>query len=164
MKLVLNFPSTQLPQRWSRWPPSWLSKPSVRTSERKSSHSLTRLVSNVLPEFLVGPEAAVLAATGGLQTVGIAVVVGAPCEVKTTRGRRQFSPTSGTSSFDRMLSSTASIVELFLIPLAVLIIYHDVRYRRIPNPIVLATLISGLAINFVQGGFSGGLDSITGSG
>src|ERR1043166_9042634 len=40
-----------------------------------------------------------------------------------------------------MLSSTAIIVELFLIPLAVLIIYHDVRYRRIPNPIVLATLL-----------------------
>jgi prepilin peptidase CpaA len=83
-------------------------------------------------------------------------------KLKATRGRRQFSPSSGTSSFDRVLSSTTIIVELFLIPLAVLIIYHDVRYRRIPNPIVLATLISGLAINFVQGGFSGGLDSITG--
>ena len=61
-----------------------------------------------------------------------------------------------------MLSPTAIIVELFLIPLAVLIIYHDVRYRRIPNPFVLATLISGLAINFVLGGLGGGLNSITG--
>src|SRR4051812_27403898 len=61
-----------------------------------------------------------------------------------------------------MLSPTTIIVELFLIPLAVLIIYHDVRYRRIPNPIVLATLISGLAINLTLGGFSGGLSSIGG--
>jgi prepilin peptidase CpaA len=61
-----------------------------------------------------------------------------------------------------MLSPTATVFEFFLVPLAVLIIYHDVRYRRIPNPIVLATLISGLAINFVLGGFSGGLNSISG--
>jgi len=61
-----------------------------------------------------------------------------------------------------MLSPTTILVELFLIPLAVLIIYHDVRYRRIPNPIVLATLISGLATNFVLEGVSGGLNSIGG--
>jgi prepilin peptidase CpaA len=61
-----------------------------------------------------------------------------------------------------MLSPTTIIVELFLIPLAVLIIYHDVRYRRIPNPIVLATLISGLVMNVTLGGFSGGLNSIGG--
>ena len=61
-----------------------------------------------------------------------------------------------------MLSPTTIIVELFLVPLAVLIIYHDVRYRRIPNPIVLATLISGLAINLTLGGFSGGISSIGG--
>jgi prepilin peptidase CpaA len=65
-------------------------------------------------------------------------------------------------SFDRMLSPTTIIVELFLIPLAVLIIYHDVRYRRIPNPIVLATLLSGLIMNVTLGGFSGGLNSIGG--
>src|ERR1041385_2672377 len=61
-----------------------------------------------------------------------------------------------------MLSPTTIIVELFLIPLAVLIIYHDVRYRRIPNPIVLATLLSGLIMNVTLGGFSGGLNSIGG--
>jgi len=61
-----------------------------------------------------------------------------------------------------MLSPTTILVELFLIPLAVLIIYHDVRYRRIPNPIVLATLISGLATNFVLEVVSGGLNSIGG--
>src|SRR6185436_10780914 len=61
-----------------------------------------------------------------------------------------------------MLSPTAIIFELFLIPLAVIIIYHDVRYRRIPNPFVLATLISGLTLNFALGGLQGGLSSIGG--
>ncbi|HKR12738.1 MAG TPA: A24 family peptidase [Pyrinomonadaceae bacterium] len=61
-----------------------------------------------------------------------------------------------------MLSPTAIIFELFLVPLAVLIIYHDVRYRRIPNPFVLATLISGLTINLVIGGWRGALYSIGG--
>ena len=61
-----------------------------------------------------------------------------------------------------MLSPTAIIVELFLVPLAVLIIYHDVRYRRIPNPFVLATLISGLTMNFALGGLQGGLSSLGG--
>ena len=61
-----------------------------------------------------------------------------------------------------MLSPTATLFELVLVPLAVLIIYHDVRYRRIPNPFVLATLISGLTINLAIGGLSGGLNSIGG--
>ena len=61
-----------------------------------------------------------------------------------------------------MLSPTAIIVELFLIPLAVLIIYHDVRYRRIPNPFVLATLVTGLTLNLAVGGWQGGLNSIGG--
>lgn len=61
-----------------------------------------------------------------------------------------------------MLSPTAIIVELFLVPLAVLIIYHDVRYRRIPNPFVLATLISGLTLNFALGGLPGAVSSIGG--
>jgi prepilin peptidase CpaA len=59
-----------------------------------------------------------------------------------------------------MISPSAIII--FLIPLAVLIIYHDVRYRRIPNPFVLATLITGLTFNFVVGGWRGGLSSIGG--
>jgi prepilin peptidase CpaA len=33
----------------------------------------------------------------------------------------------------------------------VVVIYHDVRYRRIPNPFVLATLISGLTLNLAMG-------------
>jgi len=44
----------------------------------------------------------------------------------------------------------------------VLIIYHDVRYRRIPNAFVLATLISGLTLNFIMGGLQGGLYSAGG--
>src|SRR5215216_6273078 len=61
-----------------------------------------------------------------------------------------------------MLSPTAIILELFLIPLAVIIIYHDVRYRRIPNPFVLATLVTGITINFAIGGWRGVLTSIGG--
>ena len=61
-----------------------------------------------------------------------------------------------------MLSPTATAFEFFLVPLAALVIYHDVRYRRIPNPFVLATLITGLLINFMLGGLSGGLNSVGG--
>ena len=42
-----------------------------------------------------------------------------------------------------------------LIPLAIIIIYYDVRYRRIPNAYVLAALISGLTINTSLWRFSG---------
>jgi Flp pilus assembly protein protease CpaA len=66
------------------------------------------------------------------------------------------------SKLAEMLSPSATVYQLFLVPLAVLIIYHDVRYRRIPNPFVLATLISGLTINFAIGGLHGGLNSIGG--
>jgi prepilin peptidase CpaA len=52
--------------------------------------------------------------------------------------------------------------EILLVPLAILIIYYDVRYRRIPNAFVLATLISGLVINTVFGGFWGALSSLGG--
>ncbi|HEX5886416.1 MAG TPA: prepilin peptidase [Pyrinomonadaceae bacterium] len=61
-----------------------------------------------------------------------------------------------------MLSPTAIVLQFFLVPLAVIIIYNDVRYRRIPNPYVLATLISGLTLNLVMGGLQGGLNSIGG--
>jgi prepilin peptidase CpaA len=57
-------------------------------------------------------------------------------------------------------SSIATVI--LLVPLAVIIIYHDVRYRRIPNAFVLATLISGLAINTIFGGFNGALSSLGG--
>ena len=61
-----------------------------------------------------------------------------------------------------MLSSTATAFQFFLVPLAAVIIYHDVRYRRIPNLFVLATLISGLTLNLAVGGVRGGLSSIGG--
>ena len=47
-------------------------------------------------------------------------------------------------------------------PLAVLIIYYDVRYRRIPNPFVLSTLIGGLTLNLALGGVQGAISSIGG--
>ncbi len=50
----------------------------------------------------------------------------------------------------------------FLVPLAIIVAYYDVRYRRIPNPFVLATLISGLAINGNFVGTQGLLASLAG--
>ena len=61
-----------------------------------------------------------------------------------------------------MLSPTATVFQFLLAPLAALVIYYDVRYRRIPNAFVLATLISGLTLNLVVGGLSGGLNSLLG--
>lgn len=49
-----------------------------------------------------------------------------------------------------------------LIPLAVIITYYDVRYRRIPNAFVLATLVSGVTINSIFGGLHGALSSLGG--
>jgi prepilin peptidase CpaA len=49
-----------------------------------------------------------------------------------------------------------------LIPLAVIISYYDVRYRRIPNAFVLSTLLSGLVINLIYGGLQGALASLGG--
>ncbi|MDQ3817031.1 MAG: A24 family peptidase, partial [Acidobacteriota bacterium] len=45
---------------------------------------------------------------------------------------------------------------------AVIITYYDVRYRRIPNAFVLATLSSGLIINTIYGGLGGTLMSLGG--
>src|SRR3712207_9284715 len=55
-----------------------------------------------------------------------------------------------------MLDTTTTIAALaLLLPLTGIITYFDVRYRRIPNLFVLATLVSGLLINFVAGGLEG---------
>jgi prepilin peptidase CpaA len=51
---------------------------------------------------------------------------------------------------------------VLLIPLAVIISYYDVRYRRIPNAFVLATLIAGLAMNTIFQGVPGVLASLGG--
>src|SRR4051812_46037370 len=49
-----------------------------------------------------------------------------------------------------------------LIPLAVLITYYDVRYRRIPNAFVLAALASGLLMNGILSGWGGLASSVEG--
>jgi len=53
---------------------------------------------------------------------------------------------------------------LLLVPLAVVVIYYDLRYRRIPNIVVLAALIAGLTINISYGGWRGAVASLGGSG
>jgi prepilin peptidase CpaA len=53
-------------------------------------------------------------------------------------------------------------VIIFLLPLALVVTYYDVRYRRIPNTFVLATLATGLAVNAFAGGLSGALVSLGG--
>jgi prepilin peptidase CpaA len=54
------------------------------------------------------------------------------------------------------------IAAAFLLPLAVAITYYDVRYRRIPNTLVLATLAAGLTLNAIAGGVQGALLSLGG--
>lgn len=49
-----------------------------------------------------------------------------------------------------------------LVPLAVIITFYDLRYRRIPNSWVVVALISGLVKNVLLGGWSGGLSSLEG--
>ena len=51
---------------------------------------------------------------------------------------------------------------ILLAPLAIFVIYYDVRYRRIPNVLVLATLIAGISINTFFSGFQGTLSSVEG--
>jgi prepilin peptidase CpaA len=61
-----------------------------------------------------------------------------------------------------MSGSLFIAIAALLIPLAVIITYYDVRYRRIPNAFVLATLASGLIINTIYGGLNGTLMSLGG--
>jgi prepilin peptidase CpaA len=57
---------------------------------------------------------------------------------------------------------TFAIAVAFLVPLALVITYYDVRYRRIPNPFVLATLATGLVVNSLGDGLAGALASLGG--
>jgi prepilin peptidase CpaA len=58
---------------------------------------------------------------------------------------------------------TETLVNIsLLLPLAIVITYHDVRYRRIPNAFVLATLAAGVAINAIFTGLPGVLASVGG--
>ena len=56
------------------------------------------------------------------------------------------------------------VVALLFIPLAAAIIYMDVRYRRIPNKLVLATLVAGIGLNAFFGGLHGVVLSLEGFG
>jgi Flp pilus assembly protein, protease CpaA len=58
-------------------------------------------------------------------------------------------------------SQTIAIAILF-VPMAMLITYMDVRYRRIPNELVLITFIGGLTMNTIFGGSHGLLISLGG--
>jgi len=61
-----------------------------------------------------------------------------------------------------MAGSLSIISAAFLIPLAVIISYYDVCYRRIPNAFVLATLVAGVLINAFFGGVHGAMTSLGG--
>ena len=56
------------------------------------------------------------------------------------------------------------VTHCFLIPLAAVVTYYDVRYRRIPNPFVLAALVSGVAINSILADCPGLYSSLSGCG
>ena len=51
---------------------------------------------------------------------------------------------------------------VLLMPLAVIVIYYDVRYRRIPNLVVVAALVAGLCINTSFLGLAGTIASLKG--
>jgi prepilin peptidase CpaA len=53
------------------------------------------------------------------------------------------------------ITPEATVKLAVLVPLAASVMYHDVRYRRIPNMLVLTALIAGLAINLLFGGWHG---------
>lgn len=63
-----------------------------------------------------------------------------------------------------MLETQNLATGLLFIPLAVAITYQDVRYRRIPNKLVLLTLIGGLALNTMFTGWRGLGSSLSGAG
>lgn len=51
---------------------------------------------------------------------------------------------------------------LLLVPLAAIIAYYDVRYRRIPNAFVLAAFSGGFLMNTILGGWHGSYSSLGG--
>jgi prepilin peptidase CpaA len=62
-----------------------------------------------------------------------------------------------------MLAPQNLAIALLFVPLAIMITYKDVRYRRIPNKLVLITFTGGLLVNSIFGGFHGLLASVEGS-
>jgi prepilin peptidase CpaA len=61
-----------------------------------------------------------------------------------------------------MLDSQTVELAILFVPMAILITYMDVRYRRIPNQLVLLTLLGGLVLNTIFGGTHGLLLSLGG--
>jgi prepilin peptidase CpaA len=61
-----------------------------------------------------------------------------------------------------MLARDTVSIALVLVPMAIMITYWDIRYRRIPNKLVLITLIGGIAVNTVSRGSSGLFTSLGG--
>jgi prepilin peptidase CpaA len=61
-----------------------------------------------------------------------------------------------------MLASQTIALGILFIPMAILITYWDVRYRRIPNELVLLTFIGGITLNTIFGGSHGLLMSLGG--
>ena len=61
-----------------------------------------------------------------------------------------------------MIASQNFYVALLFIPLAISIAYTDIKYRRIPNKLVLITLFVGLALNTSFGGWHGLFQSVAG--
>ena len=61
-----------------------------------------------------------------------------------------------------MLAHPKVITAVLFIPLAVAIIYMDVRYRRIPNKLVLAILVAGISLNLLFQGWHGLVTSLEG--
>ncbi|HKE59218.1 MAG TPA: A24 family peptidase, partial [Pyrinomonadaceae bacterium] len=61
-----------------------------------------------------------------------------------------------------MLAPYNLATEILLVSLAIAISYMDVNYRRIPNKLVLVTLIGGLSINTFFSGWAGLLTSLSG--
>ena len=61
-----------------------------------------------------------------------------------------------------MLADQTIVTAAIFIPLAGAITYTDVRYRRIPNKLVLVTLLVGLSVNTIFGGSHGLLLSLAG--
>jgi prepilin peptidase CpaA len=62
-----------------------------------------------------------------------------------------------------MLSPQNVATGLLFVPLAISISYVDIRYRRIPNNLVVLTMMVGLIVNTIFGGIHGLLASLGGS-
>jgi prepilin peptidase CpaA len=62
-----------------------------------------------------------------------------------------------------MLIPRTLALALVFVPLAVSIVYMDVRYRRIPNRLVLLTLVGGLIVNTIFAGWTGLWTSLGGT-